>query len=101
MFCFLKKHCEEQYYVLRENFSNKYYDFFHINTFRYQTRYKQENYVKTSYSVPVESFPRSYSLVELRNVCKDLEASGFMFSRNKYFSKKSKKSYDAGIETTS
>lgn len=82
-----KKHREEQYYVLRENFSNKYYDFFHINTFRYQTRYKQENYVKTPYSVPVESFPRSYSLVELRNVCKDLEASGFTLSRNKYFSK--------------
>lgn len=82
-----KKHREEQYYVLRENFSNKYYDFFHINAFRYQTRYKQENYVKTPYSVPVESFPRSYSLVELRNVCKDLEASGFTLSRNKYFSK--------------
>ena len=84
---FFKEHQEEQYYALREHYSNKYYDFFHINTVRYQTRYKQVNYIKIPYSVPVENLPQSYSLVELKNVCKGLEASGFTLSRNKYFSK--------------
>lgn len=51
-----KKHREEQYYALRNHFSNKYYDFFHINAVRYQTRYRQENYVRSSYKVPVYSF---------------------------------------------
>lgn len=82
-----RAHREEQYYALREHYSNKYYDFFHINTVRYQTRYKQVNYVKIPYSVLVENPPQSYSLVELKNICKGLEASGFTLSRNKYFSK--------------
>lgn len=82
-----RAHREEQYYALREQYSNKYYDFFYINTVRYQTRYKQVNYIKMPYSVPVENPPQSYSLVELKNVCKGLEASGFTLSRNKYFSK--------------
>ena len=82
-----KKHREEQYYALRNHFSNKYYDFFHINTVRYQTRYRQENYVRSSYKVPVYSFSQSYSLVELRKVCKGLALSNFTLSRHKYFSK--------------
>lgn len=86
-FCFFRAHREEQYYALREQYSNKYYDFFYINTVRYQRRYKQVNYIKIPYSVPVENPPQSYSLVELKNVCKSLEASGFTLSRNKYFSK--------------
>lgn len=61
--------------------------FFHINTVRYQTRYRQENYVRSSYKVPVYSFSQSYSLVELRKVCKGLALSNFTLSRNKYFSK--------------
>lgn len=84
---FFRAHREEQYYALQEQYSNKYYNFFHINTARYQTQYKQVNYIKIPYSVSVENPPRSYSLVELKNVCKGLEASGFTLSRNKYFSK--------------
>lgn len=63
-------HREEQYYALREHYSNKYYDFFQINTVCYQTRYKQVNYIKIPYSVPVENPPQSYSLVELKMFAK-------------------------------
>ena len=71
--------------------SDKNYPMFQVQLYRLQTRYQQQNYIRTAYKVEVPEDLIELSLSKMLAICDNLEDIGYQTTSRKYNSKSQRK----------